>query len=634
MSFHKSNSQKIIGISTPTNSSLFKTDFQKMRNKNNVYSLENNKSQTTNYLFFKKSPISLRQKRKNYDNSSIFEKREKVFHKSIEDKKKVFKYQNYSFNENDTVEFVGNKTSKNLNKEYPSFYLTERMIKSNSTFLPNINKKEKISIKNKPQKKILVDNNLLDKIIHRKNLEMNDINPDEKFRVNSINKKEVLLSRNCDIKSIKSFIFNLKDFLTEKHENKIKKEKYKSEKENTKNRYLLLNMEKKFLESNFNQYNSSFMGNFATKFNEYTKQIFLQYEQEQLKDNCLISEIQKLKKAKFAIRIRKNKIQNDRDSLSRWMFLQICVKEKIKKVPSYYKFIVNNAFNLKFDTKGNLEIPNEKISISSEEVNRILNFKKNMIYKDGQSFLNEIKTYENENIELIKYYNLLREEIMLLNQEKENLLNEEKSPNNNELIGVNLEQLISLKYKILNNVKNKNSKLLQDKNLLTINDKENNNNYHHHSKLYIKIKKCCDNLSKYVFYDFKDNMSTKIIQDTSEEKLIVFYVKRFEKLVYIFMKKNLTMKEIYGDDFTNLKSKQEKEKKVRKNYEQKLNLKILLENKMKKLFEKSDKVFFLPLHKINAYNVTGKKLQLKKYKKLKNKKMESIDDYLFDSNDE
>ena len=55
---------------------------------------------------------------------------------------------------------------------------------------------------------------------------------------------------------------------------------------------------------------------------------------------------------------------------------------------------------------------------------------------------------------------------------------------------------------------------------------------------------------------------------------------------------------------------------------------------MKKLFEKSDKVFFLPLHKINAYNVTGKKLQLKKYKKLKNKKMESIDDYLFDSNDE
>ena len=129
------------------------------------------------------------------------------------------------------------------------------MIKSNSTFLPNINKKEKISIKNKPQKKILVDNNLLDKIIHRKNLEMNDINPDEKFRVNSINKKEVLLSRNCDIKSIKSFIFNLKDFLTEKHENKIKKEKYKSEKENTKNRYLLLNMEKKFLESNFNQYN-------------------------------------------------------------------------------------------------------------------------------------------------------------------------------------------------------------------------------------------------------------------------------------------------------------------------------------------------------------------------------------------
>ena len=634
MSLHNSNSQKILGLSTPTNTFLFKTDFVKMINKNKIYSYKNNsKSKTTNNLFFKKNPISLYQKRKNYDNSSIFGKREEAFHKSIEDKKKVFKYQNYSFNENDIVEFVGNRTSKNIHKENLSFYLTERMIKSNSTFLPNIFNKEKISTKNKNQRKIFVDNNLLNKIINRKNIEKSIIDPEEKFRVNSINKKEILLHRNCDNKSCKSFIFNLKNFLTEKHEIEIKRNKYKIMKENTNDKYELLNMKKKFLESNFNQYNNSFMGNFATKFNEYIKHIFLQCEQDKLKNTYLISEIQKLKKTEFSLRIRLTKIQNDRDSLSRWMFLQICVKEKIKTIPNYYKFIINNDFDLKFDVNGNLEIPNEKKAISRGEVYRILNYKNNMIYKDGESFVNEIKKYENENLELIKYYNLLSDEIILLKQEKENLLNEEISSNNNELICLNIDKIFNLKKKILDSLKKKNLKLIQDKTLLAINNKEKNNSAHH-SKLYIKMKKCCDNLSKFVFCDFKDNLNSKLMQEISEEKLIVFYLKRFEKLVYNFMKKNRSMKEIYGDDFTNIKARHEKEKKVRKNYEQKLNIKMILENERKKLFEKNNKVLFLPLHKINSYNVTGKKIILKKYKNMKNKKMDSIDDYLYDSNED
>ena len=38
MSLHNSNSQKILGLSTPTNTFLFKTDFVKMINKNKIYS--------------------------------------------------------------------------------------------------------------------------------------------------------------------------------------------------------------------------------------------------------------------------------------------------------------------------------------------------------------------------------------------------------------------------------------------------------------------------------------------------------------------------------------------------------------------------------------------------------------------
>ena len=256
-----------------------------------------------------------------------------------------------------------------------------------------------------------------------------------------------------------------------------------------------------------------------------------------------------------------------------------------------------------------------------------------MIYKDGESFLNEIKKYENENIDLIKRYNLIREEIMLLKQEKETLLNDEQLSNSNELTNINLDKIISLKNKILESVKKKNSKLIQDKMFLTINNKEKKNNLHH-SKLYIKMKKYCDNLSKLLFYEFKDNISSKLLLDISEEQLILIYLKRFEKMIYHFMKKNIIMKEIYGEAFTNEEIKHEKEKKIRKNFEQKLNIKMVLENERKKLFEKTNKVLFLPLHKINAYNITGKKLMLRKYKQLRGKQKESIDDYLIDSDDD
>ena len=635
MSFHNSNSQKIFDLSTPnspTDTFLFKTNFQKIKNIKKIYSFRNNKSQTINCISLKKNPFSIKQIRKNYDNPSIFGRREKAYHKSIEDKRKVFKYQDYYFNEKNIIEFNGNKTSKSLYKEGSSFYLTEKMVKSNSTFLPNISNKEKIVVKNKSQKNIFVDKNLLNKITHKKNLEKNYINPEEKFCAKSINKKEMLLNRNCDKKSFKNFIFKLKNFINEKYGVEIKRERYNIMKENTNDKYEFLNTKKKLLEKNFNQYSHSFMGNFTTKFNEYIRHIFFQCEQDKLKNNFLKSEIQKLKKIESALEMKIIKIQNDRDALNRWMFLQICLKEKVKKVPDYYKFIINNDFDLKYGINGNLEI-NGKYSISSEEVNRILNYKKNLIYKDGESFLNEIKKYENENIDLIKRYNLISEEIMLLKQEKETLLNDEQLSNSNELTNINLDKIISLKNKILESVKKKNSKLIQDKMFLTINNKEKKNNLHH-SKLYIKMKKYCDNLSKLLFYEFKDNISSKLLLDISEEQLILIYLKRFEKMIYHFMKKNIIMKEIYGEAFTNEEIKHEKEKKIRKNFEQKLNIKMVLENERKKLFEKTNKVLFLPLHKINAYNITGKKLMLRKYKQLRGKQKESIDDYLIDSDDD
>ena len=50
----------------------------------------------------------------------------------------------------------------------------------------------------------------------------------------------------------------------------------------------------------------------------------------------------KLKKDVFDLKQKSQKIKNCKDSLSRRMYLQICVKEKLKVLPSYYKIILED----------------------------------------------------------------------------------------------------------------------------------------------------------------------------------------------------------------------------------------------------------------------------------------------------
>ena len=63
---------------------------------------------------------------------------------------------------------------------------------------------------------------------------------------------------------------------------------------------------------------------------------------EKNKDTLYMNYIFQLKKDIVSLNLKNKKIKNDRDGLNRWMYLQICVKEKKKVLPKYYKIILED----------------------------------------------------------------------------------------------------------------------------------------------------------------------------------------------------------------------------------------------------------------------------------------------------
>ena len=81
---------------------------------------------------------------------------------------------------------------------------------------------------------------------------------------------------------------------------------------------------------------------------------------------------------------------------------------------------------------------------------------------------------------------------------------------------------------------------------------------------------------------------------------------------------------------TNFQTLLDKNKKIKKNIEQRKNIKLKLIRERDKIFKKYNKIIILPTHKLNINNVLAKKLILKKYREQRKKREEIIDDYLFD----
>ena len=374
--------------------------------------------------------ISLIGNKTKYANYYIFSKRENAFHQSIQNNKKVFKYQNFSLFEEKgktTTNKIRRKKKNNNNlnnNKYSSLYLTQNILRENKTMLPLIGNEKSINkdfdgnktfIDKEDKQKIttstnyatvIKDKNFLNKITDKNDQERISKSREEKKRDKIILKKIDIYNR-CNSKDIlkSKFIENMREFLLEKYNIQIKQEKTKIFQENIKDKIEFINDRIKILKNEFNCFNDRFV----TKFSEYIKQVIQMKDIEKNKDNLYLNYIFQLKKEIVSLNLRNKKIKNDRDGLNRWMYLQICVKEKKKVLPKYYKIILEDKQD---------ENKEELKKIDKNLINNVLKYKNNIIYKNGDLFLEQIKKYENQNIDLLTYYNLLREEIDELNKEK------------------------------------------------------------------------------------------------------------------------------------------------------------------------------------------------------------------------
>ena len=150
-------------IKTPSPSNLFINYSFK---ENDKLSRNNNKKLTS---------ISLNENKTKYANRYIFSKREFAFHQSIQNNKKVFKYQNYSLFEEKagtTINRIKKRIKNNNNlkrNKYSSLYLTQNMLRANKTMLPLINNEKSIY-------KDFYENNFNDNIDYKKNIKEKMIN--------------------------------------------------------------------------------------------------------------------------------------------------------------------------------------------------------------------------------------------------------------------------------------------------------------------------------------------------------------------------------------------------------------------------------------------------------------------------
>ena len=111
----------------------------------------------------------------------------------------------------------------------------------------------------------------------------------------------------------------------------------------------------------------------------------------------------------------------------REVFLQIKIKEKKLHLPQYYKDILTNNY----DKNGIKEIYGK--IISDKEIDRIFEYKNNLIINEDDVVYEKIKRLENDNIELMNNYNKIRSNIFYLKNYKNQVEDQMKKDTTNDI---------------------------------------------------------------------------------------------------------------------------------------------------------------------------------------------------------
>ena len=249
--------------------------------------------------------------------------------------------------------------------------------------------------------------NLLKKIETDKSFKDLSTNLEEEKNNYLMNKKlEYISYKENRAKDLSNYMSNLDSYIKGSYMNKLMTEKEKIISEEINNENYYYNNKISTLKNSKKLYQDLFLN----KFNDYVKFLSKTVDKYDKFDYLLVNEIIVLQKKIDKLKKRINTLLESKKIYNKFIILQIKLKKKTIKLPEYYEFILNH--NLQ-------EGINHCVGVLDEVgVKEIYGYKKNIIYKNFDSFNYQYKAYENENRKLLIKLGILQKEIISLNDEK------------------------------------------------------------------------------------------------------------------------------------------------------------------------------------------------------------------------
>ena len=469
-----------------------------------------------------------------------------------------------------------------------------------------------------------------DKIIDLKINQLN-FNKDKKSKL--INKTRVL----------KLFEYNTQ----------LKKERDKRLKEIWKNSIDSLNEKMDSL-----RYSNKLLNNkFIDKLSEYIKFINSRIEAEKDESIALINKIIKYKNDVKQLENKIEKKIEEKNSILKWIYFQIQIKEKRICLPSYYKTIIEKNETKKEETKEKnirldlskssrqiirkfyfIEVNNSKkispkikqnkklynnlnnesklffhssIDLNSPvnigEIKKIKNYRNHLIFNSVDELEDVFVSMEFKSIEMMKNYVKLKMEIAYFKKElskiKNNLQQNENYKNNS--YKTKEEQFNELKNYFISQMK-----IMQKLNINKYGDSISNDS-NNKDNLYIYKKNNNENdiINKInVLYKTCKSLKIKFTLETDEEKQENNYSNDIvPKLKFINFTIDYILTKFRNYDnkkkikLKELRKEIERGHKIKNNIEQKIQNSKNLVEKQNKIIERNNKIYFLPYRKIDHF---------------------------------
>ena len=601
---------------------------------------------------------------KKYSNITLFNRREKQreFFSSLKNQKKTFS-NFYKFQE--SLPHLTNTTLSSTRKNNNTFFQTDNSNKSFYLTSYNIN--------NKYSANISFSNELEDK---RKKFNF-DIKLLSKFEdhVNSL--KQYQNKTQIDIKNdtffikkegIKSFINKTRDLKLLAYTINVKKEKSLK----------LTETDEQYIDEklkSLNKTNKLFTEKFQTKFDAYVKNILIRKENEKEIKNELLKIILRLKGEISKLESKIQRYEIEKNTIIKWIYFQISVKEKKLILPIYYKILIeenDNSFKNNyefFSRRGSLTeniMKNQKKNtrritkkyaskqilptnfnsnalknLSNSEIERIKSYRKNLVFSSVEDFIEMFKKYEDNNIYKINKYNNLRNELRELIKEKTKIQKkkEDKLVIQNEIINEKINKLERIKEINKTLIKEKTKCLLEKEQNSKINESKKRTSLYNikntkiKSKLSDNIKKIyhtCELLNLEKILDPEIFISKRI--KTKEEELLDM-LNKIEYVICYLKQQFLIYRNTNGIYFTAYKlilnriDKEHKMKiaKITKNRDM-----IKLKKLKEQLEKKNKKYYLLQYRKTNNYLKFAKNKGKKTYNEDDIYKEPVFEDFIYD----